>query len=53
MERLFSEGQLQSKNIQALKAEYGPSFGVGETSASVLPLRAVAGIFVGCVGFNM
>lgn len=29
VERLFSDGQLQSENIQALKAEYGTLVGGG------------------------
>lgn len=37
----FLRGPAVAKNTQALKAEYGTSFEVGETSVSVLRLCAV------------
>lgn len=54
VDRLFSNDQLQSKNIQALKAEYGTFFGglgchphISDHSALLkMPLRGVW-------GFNM
>lgn len=48
VERLFSDGQLQFKNTQAPKADYGANFGgLGK------PPCAVGDVFVGCVGFSL